>query len=303
MKILICSDGSAAADNATHLGALIAAACNAEVTVLGIIESPGKSDAILDALRRTHQWFDERKIRAELVTISGQAIEEIVKRTEETHFDMVVIGAALKGTRGPFWMSSKTYKIIKGIHPPVLTVMEKTTGIKRMLVCTAGRPDVQNAVGLPGQIALAMRASAVLLHVMPEPPALYARLHRMEVSVPAILDSKSGLGRSLREQKRSLESLGVPVEVKLRQGSVLEEIFREIHAGNYDLVVTGSALRHGSFRTYVLGDVTREIVNRCTCAVLVVRAGVPTKGVIQALTGWVGRITHPNRTANSAAKK
>lgn len=302
MKILICSDGSASADKAVHLGALIGAACKAEVTVLGIVEAPGKTDAILDGLRRSLQLLEEKRIRAELVTITGQPIEEIVKRTQEVRYDLVIIGATRKGTQGPFWMSSKTYKIIKSINPPVLVVMEKTGSIKRILICTGGRKYIENAVALTGQIARGMQASVTLFHVMPEPPALYARLHRLELNIPAILNSKSELGRNLREEKQTLEALGVPVEVKLRQGPVLREIFREIREGNYDLVVTGSSLSRGSLRTYVLGDVTREIVNRCNCAVLVVRAGIKTEGIVQSLTGWIDRIAHKNQAAKTNAE-
>jgi len=41
--------------------------------------------------------------------------------------------------------------------------------------------------------------------------------------------------------------------------------------GNYDLTVTGSA-PGSSFRTYILGDISQELVNRSTCAVLVARS-------------------------------
>jgi nucleotide-binding universal stress UspA family protein len=75
----------------------------------------------------------------------------------------------------------------------------------------------------------------------------------------------------MREAKASLEALGVAVEVRLREGSVLPEILSEIEQGGYDLTVTGSALSR-SLRTYVLGDISREIVNRAGCAVLVVRS-------------------------------
>jgi len=303
MKILICSDGSVAADKAMHLGALIAAACNAEATVLGIVEAPGKTDAILGGLRRGLQMLEEKKVHAELVTITGQPIEEIVKRTEEVHYDLVVIGATRKETQGPYWMSSKTYKIIKSIHPPVLVVREKTSVIRRILICTGGRKYIENAVALAGRIARGMQASVTLFHVMPEPPALYARLHLLEVNVPAILNSKSELGRNLREEKHILEALRVPVEVKLRQGSVLYEIFREIRDGNYDLVVTGSSLSRGNLRIYILGDVTREIVNRCNCAVLVVRAGMKAEGIVQSLTGWIDRITHHGQASKSERGK
>ncbi|MDB6068472.1 MAG: UspA domain protein [Pedosphaera sp.] len=291
MKILICNDGSEPADNATQLGATIAAACNAEVTLLGIIESSGKTEPILAALQRGLQLLKDRKIPSELVTITGEPIAEIIKRTEEVRFDLVVIGAMRKETRGPFWMSSKSYKIIKSIRPPVLVVMQKTSAIKRIVICTGGRKYIDNAVALTGQIARGMQASVTLFNVVPEPPALYARLPRMRVNVRDVLASKSELGRNLREEKATLESLGVPTEVKLRRGPVLQEILNEIKGGDYDLVVTGSSLSHGNLRTYILGDITREIVNRCNCAVLVVRAEMKDDRTAHGLTGWLSRLS------------
>ena len=290
MKFLVCSDGSGPAENATRLGALVAAACNAEVVLLGIVEGPGKTDEILDALRRGLQLFEEKKVRAELVTVTGEPIAEIIKRTEETKFDLVVIGATRKGSNRLFWISTKAYKIIKSIHPPVLVVLEKTTAIKRILICTGGNRYIADAVALTGQIARGMQATVTLLHVMPQPPPLYSGLRRLELNVDTILNSNSALGRNLREQKNALEALGVPVELKLCEGPVLEEIQQEIRAGDYDLVVSGSSLSGGSFRTYVLGDVTREIVNHATCAVLVVRSGASSPGLLQSFGHWLGRV-------------
>jgi nucleotide-binding universal stress UspA family protein len=106
--------------------------------------------------------------------------------------------------------------------------------------------------------------------------------------------SSSELGINLRRAKETLESLGVPVEVRLPQAPVLEGILREIHEGGYDLVVTGSALTR-SLRTYVLGDISREIVNRTNCAVLVVRSQqkvFDSKLKFKSLLGRLGRGTH-----------
>jgi len=271
MKMLICSDGSEQADRAIRLGAAIAAACQAEVTLLGIMESQGESKPILDALKRGQSLLEDKKIHAELVTKSGKPIEEIVKRTEETQYDMVVIGAVRKEMRGAFWMSSKSYKIIKEIQPAVLIVGGKSPTIKRVLICSGGKRYIDTAVSLAGRIARGMGAGVTLLHVMPEPPALFAHLPKMEEDTALLLRSHSELGINLRYAKETLQSVGVEAEVRLRHGPVLEEILGELVEGSYDLVVTGSALSR-SLRTYVLGDISREIVNRANCAVLVVRS-------------------------------
>jgi nucleotide-binding universal stress UspA family protein len=270
MKILICNDGSEQAERAMRLGATIAAACQAEVTLLGIQESPGASQALLDSLKRGQSILEDKKIHAELITKSGTPIEEIVKRTRETLYDLVVIGAARKETRGAFWMSSKSYKLIKEVSSPVLSVAGDTTSTSRILICSGGKRYIDDAVLLTGKIAAGLNATVTLLHVTSEPPGILAHLPRMEQDAEFLLRSQSELAQNLRREKETLESMGVRTEAKLRHGGVLDQVLREIREGNYDLVVTGSALSR-SFRTYILGDITREILNRATCAVLVAR--------------------------------
>lgn len=280
MKILMCSDGSQQSECAIRYGAAIAAGCQAEVTLLGINETPGHKEPLLASLQRSQAFLEEKKISAELITKSGDPLSEIVKRTTETQYDLIIIGAVRKELRGGFWMSSKAYRIIKAVKPPVLTVVGQPTSIKHALICTGGKRYIDDAVRLTGQIAHGVKAAATLLHVIAEPPALYAHLRRVAETTDQLLKSNSELGLNLRHEKEILESLGVQAQVRLRRGPVLEEILGEMQSGQYDLVVTGSAVSH-SLRTYVLGDVTREILNQAGCAVLVVRTQTPS-----ALRAW-----------------
>jgi nucleotide-binding universal stress UspA family protein len=289
MKLLICSDGSPQAEQAVRLGTAIAAGCQSEVVLLGIIESPGQSQAILDSLKRGQAALEDKKIHAELVTKAGKPLGEIVRRTQEAHYDLVIIGAVRKNGGGAFRVSSTAYKIVKKIAPPVLIVSGQQAAIRRILICSGGQRQIENGVRLGGEIARGFGATVNLLHVMPEPPALYSGLSRV-VETPAwLLNSKSELGLNLRHWKEALQSQGVTAEVVLRQGSVLEQILHEIAEGEYDMVVTGSALSRG-LRTYVLGDISREIMNRAACAVLVVRSQEKARHGRSPLKGLLGRL-------------
>lgn len=285
--MLLCSDGSEQADRAVRVGAAIAAGCQAAVTLLGIVENPGNFNSILESLKRGQALLEDKKIHAELITKAGEPLEEIIHRTEEAAYDLVVIGAVRKETRGLFWMSSKSYKIIKEIKPPVLIVAGQVATIKRVLICSGGKRYIDDAVRLTGQIAHGAQAVVTLLHVMPEPPAIFAGLPRIEQTSAWLLESPSELGRNLRHEKEMLESMGVTAEVRLRHGPVLEEILREVQRGDYDLVVTGSALSR-SLRTYMLGDISREIVNRANRAVLVVRSRHKPLVPSWRLPSWFG---------------
>ncbi len=286
MKILFCSDGSDQAERAIRFGATIAAPCQAEVTLLGIAEAQGDSAPLMESLRRGQALLADKKIRAELITKAGDPVEEIRKRTEEATYDLVVVGAVRKAVRGAFWMSSKTYKIIKEIRPPVLSVAGKSGTLKRALICSGGKGFIEPAVRLTGEIARCTSASVTVLHVMADPPAIYAHLPGVEETASRLLASPSELGQTLRQAKETLEHAGVQTEVRLRHGSVLGEILREMHEGDYDLIVTGSGLSRG-LRTYVLGDISREIVNRVNCSVLVARTEpAPASG----FQFWWGRL-------------
>jgi len=286
MKILICTDGSAQAENAVRFGGLIAEKCEAEATILAITEKPGEEDTVFDSLRRAQQLLKERGVNAEIITKSGEPIEEIVKRADETSYDLVVIGAVRKGTRGPFLMSAKAYKIIKAVGPPVLAVIGNRESIKRILVCSGGEKYIDRAVEFSGTLAKAAGASVTLFHVMAEPPAVYTDLIKMEEDVNLLLHSSSGLGQNLRREKEALQAMGVTAEVRLRHGLVISEVFKEIRRGDYDLVVTGSSPEGGNLRSYIMGNITREIVNRAECPVLVVRGGDEPLGLTRSLRGF-----------------
>jgi nucleotide-binding universal stress UspA family protein len=177
--------------------------------------------------------------------------------------------------------------VIKAIQPPVLVAIGERKQLKRFLVCTGGKEFIEQAVQLTGQIAAAVGASVTLLHVMAEPPAIYVNLVQLEDNVDLLLESKSELGTNLLREKKELERLGVPAEVRLRHGIVIDQVFEELRAGDYDLIVTGTSQARGLLGHYIMGDLTRSILNLANCPVLVARAGKPkaTRTLWNAIKG------------------
>src|SRR5437867_9695223 len=275
MKILICSDGKPATDNATRIGGLLAGPSHAGTTLLGIAEKPSDERPLCDALEAQAQSLRADGVAPEIVVRAGEPVRQILNQTSTTTYDLVVIGARRTGRTGLYWRSEKTYEVIKAIPPPVLVAIGECNRLKRFLVCTGGKEFIEEAVQLTGQVAAAIGASVTLLHVMAEPPAIYADLVRLEEDVNRLLESKSELGTNLRRQKRELERLGVSAAVHLRHGIVIDQVFEEVREGNYDLIVTGTSQARGLLRHYIMGDLTRSILNRANCPVLVARAGKP----------------------------
>src|SRR4029077_2536752 len=273
MKILICSDGMPDADSATKLGASLAGPLKADTTLLGIAEKSHDEVSLRQALEKQAAWLREKNVSPQIALGAGDPVRQIVDLTTKAKYDLVIIGARKTGSTGPHWRSEKTYEVIKSISPPVLVAMGEWAQLKRFLVCSGGKEFIEEAVQLTGKLAKAVGASVTLLHVMAEPPAMYADLVRLEEDVDRLLDSKSELGINLSEQKADLEKLGVPAEVRIRHGIVVDQVFAEARAQHYDLIVTGSSRARGMLRHYIMGDLTRTILNHANCPVLVVRAG------------------------------
>src|SRR5213596_769189 len=275
MKILICSDGTQTAETAIRLGGLLAGPLKAETTLLGIAETSQDEQALRDALQNQAQLLQSTGVSPAIVVQSGEPVRQILDQTAKTNYELVVVGARWTGAVGEYWRSKRTYEVIKAIQPPVLVAIGERKELKRFVVCTGGKEFIEQAVKFTGNLAAAVGASVTLLHVMAEPPAMYADLVRMEENVDQLLQSKSELGTNLRRQKRELDRLGVSAEVHLRHGIVIDQVFEEVRAGNYDLIVTGTSKARGMLRHYIMGDLTRDILNRANVPVLVARAGPP----------------------------
>ncbi len=283
MRILICSDGTDRGDKPVLLAGLVAAPTKAETTLLGIAEMPADEKPLREALEDEIEKLRHFGIAPEMVVRAGEPIREILEQTKASRYDMTIIGARRKSSTGPYWRSGKTYEVIKAIPTPVLLATGVCETLKSFIVCTGGKKYIDAAVQLTGQVAAAVGASVTLLHVMAEPPAIYADLMRLEEDVERLLQSGSELGRNLLAQKQSLEKLGVVVEVRVRHGFVSDQIFAEVSQRGHDLIVTGSSPTRGPLGHYIMGDLTREIVNRATVPVLVARSarngGGPPAGI------------------------
>ena len=274
MKILICSDGMPAADNATRVGGLLARACKAETTLLGIAEKPGDEQPLREAVTTQAQLMQAEGVTPEIVIQGGDPITEMLQLSSAAKYDLVVIGSRRTGTSGWHWRTEKTYEVVKAIPAPVLVAIGQRPELKRFLVCTGGKRYIDDAVLLTGKIAAAVGGSVTLLHVMAEPPAVYADLVRLEEDLDRLLESGSELGQNLVRQKKNVEALGASVTVRLRHGIVIDEVLKEASSGDHDVVVTGSSQARGALRHYIMGDLTRMILNRAERPVLVARSGM-----------------------------
>ena len=291
MKILVCSDGSERARRALASAAIVANATKAETTIFGITEIEEDEPRLLGALRGESSVFREQEVKLEIITKFGDPLAEIIRRTQETVYDLVVIGAERRGAQEFFLPSTKAYSIAEAIAPPVLVVPVSRPTIKRILICSGGGTYIENAVRFTSKIAKDLSAEVTLLTVIPRPPAMHGTIFRQQEDFAALLNSNSALARNLRNEKQIIERADVPAVVQIRHGIVIDQILEEAEQRDYDLVVSGSWPVRDALRNYAIGNVTREIVNRTERPVLVVRSDVQPAPLAQRLRNMVKRLS------------
>jgi nucleotide-binding universal stress UspA family protein len=290
MKILVCSDGSERARRALASAAIIANAAKAEITIFGITEVEQDEPKLLEALREEAKVFREQELKLQIVTKIGDPVTEITRRTQETLYDLAVIGAERRGAQEFFLPSTKAYAIAEAISPPVLIVPVLRPAIQRILICSGGGAYIDNAVRFTSKMAKVLSAEITLFTVTPQPPAMHGTIFRRQEDVAALLNSNSALARNLRAEKEIIERDGVPATVELRHGIVIQQILAEIERGDYDLVVSGSWPVRDAWRNYAIGNVTREIVNRTERPVLVIRSDIQPASLAQRFREIIKRL-------------
>jgi len=287
MKILVCSDGSERSKRAISFAAIIAIATKAETTIFGIAQDHQQETKLRGVLMEEGEKLTANGVRVEIATKSGDPVTEIVQLTRDQVYDLVAIGVERRGAQEFFLPSAKAYSITEAISPPVLIVPCERPQLKRILICSGGGPYIENAVKFAAAIAKELSAQVALLNVIPAPPAMHGTLYRRQRDVESLLKSESALARNLRNEKKIIEDAGVPVTIRIGHGIVIDQILNEVTKGDHDLVVAGSWAIRNRWRAYMIGNITREIVNRTDRPVLVIRSDKKPKSLANQLRRMV----------------
>jgi nucleotide-binding universal stress UspA family protein len=289
MKILVCSDGSERSRRAVSFAAIIATSTKAETTVFGIAQNQQEAGRLKAILSQESQVLATGGMRLEIATKSGDPVTEIVQWTRDRAYDLVAIGAERRGAQEFFLPSAKAYSITEAISPPALVVPCERNQIKRILICSGGGPYIDNAVRFTARIAKDLSAEITLLSVLPQAPAMHGTLYRRQKDVEALLNSNSALACNLRNERKIIEDAGVRATIRIGHGIVLDQILNEVAKGDHDLVVAGSWPVRDRWRSYAIGNITRDIINRTDRPVLVIRSDKAPKSLAIRLRKIVPR--------------
>ena len=270
MKVLICLSNLLVDEPGLVFGGKLAHDLHAEVSLLHVIsgkKKPGDREKGADLLRDASSILGDIPVKNRIRR--GNVIDQIIKEAVSGNYDMVVITVSKIG-EGRQPTSSIRQSLLKNLPCCLLVVKNPRAEIKRMLICTGGFQMAESLIEVGAAVAGASMSEATLFHVAANIPTMYTGLKSIEETLHELLLTDTPVARHLRRGAEILAENNIQAELKLRHGSAVYEIVREIDRENYDLVVIGASGANTMIKEWIFGNLTQDIVDAVGIPVMVV---------------------------------
>jgi nucleotide-binding universal stress UspA family protein len=270
MKVLICTNGSAASRRAFEAGALVAEALHAEAVVLGVVEHPSATHYVQHAMEGASAVLSAHHVAHTTRLREGAAVAEIAAEAAVGDY-LTVAGPLGRGFLTRTVRRTSVWRLLEEIDDPVLIVREPRAMLRSILICSGGLGRTNAAVRLASEIAQGAGATVTLLHVWTPNRLLEQGWMHKRPDSEGFLKSDAIQAHHLREELALLQEFGLEPSFTLRSGQALDEILAETDAGDYDMVAVGSTVSAGPLVKVAVGGITDKVARWARRPVLVVR--------------------------------
>ncbi len=151
-----------------------------------------------------------------------------------------------------------------------MVVKNPRAELERILICTGGLKLAETVIEVGAKFAKALDADVTLFHVAANVPTMYTGLKTIEETLSELLQTDTPVSRHLHRGAEILAEHDIDAEIKLRHGSAVYEIVREVDLEDYDLVIIGASGADTRLKEWFYGNLTQEIVEAVGVPVLVV---------------------------------
>jgi nucleotide-binding universal stress UspA family protein len=201
----------------------------------------------------------------------GDVLDNFLVETEREAYDMVV----LEARRRKKFIRDKRFlmaqKILERSPVSVLLVRHANFTLERMLICTSGSELSDPVIRFSARLASKAGLPVTLLYVSSAVPSMYSGSEVGRDTLAEILKSGTPSSRHLHRCQDIFQEYKLDSALVLRHGVVTEAILEEAKQGRFDLIVMGATKSKKELSGFLMGDVTREVVERAQSAVLIVK--------------------------------
>ena len=304
-EVLALVDGSPASQAAAALGTQLASALSRPLAILGVSGSEREHSAISQAISDARAAASSKVPSVEAIEATGEILEVAERRVSRTTTALVVLGSNPRSDDPNRRVGPGVWRLANSLAPPVLVVPPGSIEPKRFLFCTGGERYIEEGARFTAWLASALKARITAFHVLPHAPEIYGDwVERGEEEPEEFLQSKSRLARNIGRQLEIFRAAGLETGFHTATGEVVSSVLSEVRRDRIDLLIVGSPAASGAIRSYMLGDVTREIASRARVPFLVVRSKQPGfwAELWRALTEQAAETLEPGKVKQASRK-
>ena len=299
-RILVPLDGSPLAESAFPYAVALAAASDASVTLLTVVQpmqlisdyyipydasleaaqlaSAGESlDIVAQTLRRAG-------VRVTTDVTVGSAADQILRYTEEYGIDCIVMATHGRGGAFHWAFGSVARKVLTAATVPTLVVRAKeapthpdlAAKIESILVPLDGSERAEAVLPLVKELARSFGATVTIAEIIPFPGGIYfaspyAPLVAAETFDQSMEESREAAKVYLQMVAERFRAAGITAETVTQDGDATSRLLGLLDAREFDLVVMATHGRTGIAR-FVMGSVAERMIEASGTPVLLFRS-------------------------------
>lgn len=308
MRVLIATDFSSHADDASSLVGRLALPAGSAVRLLHVIEPIPQISSLapvsitdtteafereaMAALERKSATLRERGLQVHTALVVGRPADLIVDEARRFRADIVVMGSRGRGSIASAVLGSVSAEVVDRAPCPVLVARGRT--LTRIVLAedgsTVSASGVDVVAGTPALRALPVTVVSVVDAPFPSTvadsdagPSMHAAIKAYYDSLPALREATAKVADGRAAQ---LKTAGLNASAEVREGDAAQQLIEAAVAKGADCIVIGSHGRTGIARLF-LGSVARAVLFNAPCSVLIVRApaSLTTAAQPKALAG------------------
>jgi nucleotide-binding universal stress UspA family protein len=237
-----------------------------------VAEKPNEENHAREGLLEATQAYSGKFPSLKTRFRAGSAAERILEEVESQEYGLLVAG--FRGRHGPARsMGSTTERLVRLSRVPLLIVPEIRPSLQKILLCMATGATGRSDVLFAGRLAGVSGARTTLLHILggngdaPGGSGEHSRTREYILQL-----TSDWLARGAR----TLQLMGVPAELKVRDGSVVEGILEEARDGDYDLIALGAPAPPRAAGTW-RREIVDAVLERAKRPVLIIPAAPNTE--------------------------
>lgn len=271
-KILLVTNGCVDSWETIEYAVWIAALMKFPVTLLGVVEKEDEEHPVEAIFSRALGLFSDKKIAYDLQLVNGETEDVLTEMAWDDNTYLFV--GPLGRSQFRHWLLGRSFRrIMESVSSPIFYVRSARASLDKVLICFGGLEYTGKVEEIGISLGKLAGAELTFLHVIP--PVESERLPGQGHDIDEQELAEDASVRILQEARKHADAKGVPSNVVVRQGNVVNQILEELQSTQYDLVCMGSSFSdQDSLRHLYTPNVTAEIAEAINAPILTARSGL-----------------------------